>query len=313
MQDDNKLKLFGTNYLGYIVILVLSALSFMGLTYLLDGKFIYAISGAVLTAVLLLVYFVLPSTLLFKGGKSSVKTALRRVLIYTSPVIFCVLMVPVSHWLHLYEEKTEIETAFKESVASAKDTFKEYEQQTNRRITSYKKALNNTFLTPSEYNSAVSVMEKKLKPGFKGAAIKWMDNASKASFLNVLIYGNTGKFEDQINEWNTKLNALSKTSFDYEAGSVEFAMPHDKAKDAIKSLNKIRAIYFKVEMPGVIAIVLGLVFYIILLLPYILKSIYARKHHSSDDNGEMIFSGVGTDTSLVDEDEKNFPTFTLNM
>lgn len=313
MQDVKKLKLFGTNYLGYFVILVLCVLSFMGLTYMLDGNLIYAVSGALLTGVLLSVYFVLPSTVLFNGAKSSVKKALRRVLIYTSPVIFCVLMVPVTQWLHLYEDKTEIQAALKESVQSAKDMFVKYEDYVNKRITSYKKDLAYADLSSSEYNKRLSEIEKKLKPGFKSAAVKWMDNASKASFYNILIYGNPGKFEDHINDWNSRLNALSKTEFEYEESASEFSKPHAKAVEAIKSLNKIRAMYFNVKMPGVTAIAVCLVFYIILMLPYILRSAYARKYPSSDDEYQDGFSGLGDGAKTVDEDEKNYPTFTLNM
>jgi hypothetical protein len=71
--------------------------------------------------------------------------------------------------------------------------------------------------------------------------------------------------------------------------------------------------YFNVKMPGVTAIAVCLVFYIILMLPYILRSAYARKYPSSDDEYHDGFSGLGGGAKTVDEDEKNYPTFTLNM
>lgn len=320
MQYENKLKLTLARIVAYVVIVLLSAASFVGLTYLTGGNFMYALIGALLTALLLFVYFILPSMLQASTNKSSWKTVLQRILIYTSPVMFCVLAVPASHFANLYAQKGDIESLCKASVKSTRGLFKSYEDMAEQRIINYKESLKRLNLPDAVYQSNLDEIRTQLFPSsykqLKSSAEKWLSSVENASMMNILVYGNLTQFEDQINDWNKKLNSYTKVTRPYEENVQPFEMLHPKSKKVLASLNKMRAIYFDVQMPRVLIILIGVLMYLLLIMSYIMKALSNRSNviHSGIDGLGGVDDGLdltNDETIYADDSETNYPTFTL--
>ena len=92
---------------------------------------------------------------------------------------------------------------------------------------------------------------------------KWLERAKNESVMNPLTPANINKVSSCVDDWSDNYKELSKTSYKGEENVEEFT-----ADEFDKSLSQLTATYATLQAPSVVAIIIALVCFAIMLLPY---------------------------------------------
>lgn len=294
MAINEQLKFTWGHIIAFLAIIILSYFSFMGIAYLTKGNYIFSGIGVLVIDLFLVLYFIVPQLLKGTDRKFDKKIRFERLLIFTAPVIFIVLMIPYSHFWTVHNDEDTIQLVFKESVKHSTEMFESYERYAEKRINDYTPHYGLSRESSSNLNSAsIRMGNQQLKKealriqllsenyhNLKTSALTWIEGAASSSVWNVFILGNISKIENAIISWNKELVAFSENIMNDESNSaVAFDMPSASAESAKDALSQLRKIYTNIGAPTVIAILLGVLFYLMLLLPYIIQSRNTKNHN----------------------------------
>ena len=277
MAINKTLKFSWGHIIAFIALIFISYVSFMGITYLTDGDFIYAGIGVFAVNLFLIMFFIVPQVLKGADERFSQKIVVERVLIFLSPIIFAALMIPYAHFWTVFEKRGEVETTFSESIRTTKQMFNSYERYANSRIKEYDEMLAHTKVSDVQRSNRVEALRLQLVDGnyneLKNSAIDWIDNATEATVWNVFIMGNIKEIEAAIEKWNTSLNSFSgKIMLDEPDGIEPFSSSVPSVVAAKDNLENLRSVYTTMEKPTIIAIAVGILLYLLLLFPYVIQS-----------------------------------------
>lgn len=277
MAINETLKFSWGHIIAFVVLIFISYVSFMGITYLTDGDFLYAGVGVLIINLLLIIFFILPQILKGTDEKFSRKIVFERILFFCAPVVFVVAMMPYAHFWNVFEKRSQIETTFSESIKTSKGMFESYETYADARIKNYDKKLAREKLQPVARDNKVEALKLQLVDknytSLKNSAFEWIDNASGATVWNVFMIGNVKKNENALDVWNSSLTVFSnKKMADEDSEVVAFSSTDKSVNVAKDNLSSLRGVYTLKSGPTVIALLIGLLLYFLLLFPYIIQS-----------------------------------------
>lgn len=277
MAINETLKFSWGHIIAFVALIFISYVSFMGITYLTDGDFLYAGLGVLIINLILIVFFIIPQILKGADEKFSRKIVFERILFFAAPIFFIAAMVPYAHFWTVFENRNEIETTFSESIKTTKGMFDSYEVYANNRIKEYDKKLAQDKTNAVHRSNEVEALRLQIIAdnynALKESAIKWIDNAFGATVWNVFMIGNIKKIEGAIENWNSSLNNFSSKIMSDEPSGVEpFSSSDPSITTAKGNLNNLRSVYTTMGAPTMLSIGIGLLLYILLLFPYIIQS-----------------------------------------
>ncbi|MDE6296461.1 MAG: hypothetical protein K2L89_01320 [Muribaculaceae bacterium] len=309
--------------IAFLALLLISYISFMGLTYLTNGNFTFSIVGMIIIDLVYLAVFIGAQMLKGSGVKMDRKIKMERVLIFASPAIFIAGMIFMSHFFTVNRQEEEIRKVFNASIGDTRQLFADYENYTRERMENYDKMLTGIISDPAKadlYKKAGFVKEKENvqkenmketlhlqlnSPSYasvKESALKWIDDAQNgATTWNVFILGNTKEIKETIKNWEEQLRSFSSKKMSNEelAGPVpEFKS--QGAQAALNGLEKLNVTFTTQKFPTIWAIIFGIVVYFMLILPYLLQ----RRHTKSQYEGLLKKKNRDTGFSIntVDDD-----------
>lgn len=230
---------------------------------------------------------------------------------------------PFSHVFTVFKQKEDVENKVIENLNQAQKMFDSYEDYATKRENTYKSTIKSVVaakqVNPSEYKNygfdnnrpddkqietKVFTLHAKLFPsnykndsipknGIKGAAINWLDKVKKnlkSDFgFTFGIVKILNEVPLKIKDWKTKLTDFS-----------EFRAKGETAKnfDYPLNFNTVKKQLTKKGTPTLLSVVLALVAYMLMLLPYFVgirstKSPYSclfrKKNSKSKDNGIDVY------------------------
>lgn len=277
MAINETLKFSWGHIIAFIALIFISYVSFMGITYLTDGDFLYAGLGVLIINLVLIVFFIIPQILKGTDEKFSRKIIFERILFFSAPVFFIAVMVPYAHFWTVFDNRTQVETTFSESIKTTKGMFESYGAYANNRVKEYDKRLAQNKTEAVHRTNEVEALRLQLiadnYDALKESAIEWIDKASGATVWNVFMIGNIKKIERAIDNWNKSLNQFSsKVMSDEPDGVQAFSSSDPSVTTAKDNLNNLRSVYTTMSAPNMIDIGIGALLYILLLFPYIIQS-----------------------------------------
>ncbi len=277
MAINETLKFSWGHIIAFVALIFISYVSFMGITYLTDGDFLYAGVGVLIINLLLIAFFILPQILKGTDEKFSRKIIFERILFFCAPIVFVGVMMPYAHFWNVFEKRSQIETTFSESIKTTKGMFESYETYANARIKDYDMKLAREKAQPVTRGNKVEALTLQLidknYTSLKNSAFEWIDNASGATVWNVFMIGNIKKIENALDQWNSSLSEFSNKKMSDENSEVVAFSSTDKSVNLAKeNLSGLRSVYTEKSGPTIIALSIGILLYILLLFPYIIQS-----------------------------------------
>lgn len=282
MAINETLKFSWGHIIAFVALILISYVSFMGISYLEDGNFLYAGIGTVIIDLVFVLFFIVPQLLKGTERKFNKRIWLERILIILSPVVFYFMLASYFHFWNVFKNRQQIETTFSESVKTTKGMFDSYELYANERIKEYTKKLARAKTDVISKNNKIEALRLQLidenYKSLKETANEWIDRASGATVWNVFMIGNIYKIEDAVDGWNNTLNEFSsKIMSDETTGTEAFSDSDPSVVAAKESLNDLRNLYTEKGEPTAIAISLAVILYLMLVLPYVIQ----RRHMKS--------------------------------
>ena len=339
---NEQLKFSWGHIITFLTLIVLSYVTFMGVTYKTDGNFIAASIVMVVTDIVLFAVFI--GLQMFKATtrKFSKRIRFERILFFASPVIFILMMLPFYHFTTVQSQDDEIVTCFTDAISASKQMFVDYEDYSQKRIVDYEQMLDEVIVNKKtnenefsafgfvngqeqiQKNNMVNSLRLQLLSDnyevLKSEAIKWIESSNNgASTWNVFLLGNTKQIKIAIHQWNTQLSDFAAVKMPNEELSgrnevksfTQYTESMTKVDDGLDSLTSK---FTKVEFPSIIAILCSVLIYFALLFPYILqdrhtKSLY-RLIGMEQSAKSMKFDNINDSSNSKDDDE-DFFSFTL--
>lgn len=312
MAINETLKFSWGHIIAFVALIIISYVSFMGITYLTDGDFQTAILGFIIIDILLMFFFLTPQLLKATERKFHRRIWIERVVLFLSPIAFVILMIPYAHFWTVFKNRGDIESTFNESINSTKGMFDSYEAYANNRIVEYDKLLVKSKVKEVQRKNKVEALRLQLVDenynNLKQSAIEWIDGASDATVWNVFMIGNILEIENALNAWNADLNEFSSKLMVDELDTVKaFTSSDSSVLVAKENLNSLGSIYTEKESPSIIAISSGFVLLLFLLFPYVIQGRHTKSTYRI----------LGTETkkiakNKVMQDEDEYGSFTLD-
>lgn len=88
MAINETLKFSWGHIIAFVALIIISYLSFMGITYLTNGNFLYAGIGVLIIDVLIILFFIIPQILKGTDEKFRRKIIFERILFFSAPIVF---------------------------------------------------------------------------------------------------------------------------------------------------------------------------------------------------------------------------------
>lgn len=338
---NEQLKFSWGHVIAYLALIFISFVSFDGVVYYTNGDFKTA--GIVMVAidVLLFLFFIGPQFLKATEKKFSVRIWFERFLLFLSPFVFVVLMVPFFHFWTVYGRGAEIEVGFSRAISDAKNIFPKYEQYCASRIDDYSTYLSSSAAErkiraklsagkfPSEdvkvvRNSMLKTLRLQLLSSnyynLRNAACGWIDaNNTGVSTFNVFIFGNIREISSAIKGWNGQLDNFSQKTLSNEnsGGSRLRSFSEYQAQrnlnDALDSLDSLTKNFTAWKWPETLPIALAAVLYFALLAPYFLQDRHTKSRERLFGRAKVSAPDSVSLNSIPskDDDSDDMSSFTL--
>lgn len=290
-----KLQFSWGHIIAFLALIAVSYLSFVGLTYLTGGNFMWAVACMSVIDIVFILVFIGAQQLKASEVKMARKIVVERILIFGSPIIFLLGIVPVSHFWTVKNQNDEIVRDFAQSINNAKGLFSDYEEYADKRLISYDnelsailsmKSTNPTFYRKAGFVGGKDDIQKQnmmetlrlqlLSSNYdtlKMSAIQWIDRANQgANTWNVFLLGNTREIKRAVNNWENQLKSFSEKRLSNEsliAPETDFSSK--AATLAIEGINGLTDVFTALKGPNLGAILFAVVTYLMLLFPYLLQ------------------------------------------
>lgn len=300
MAINETLKFSWGHIIAFVALIFISYVSFMGITYLSDGNFLLAGLGVVAIDAFLIIFFIVPQILKGTDRKFGKKIRYERALMFASPVVFIIVMMPYVHFWSVYEKRARIEVTFSESIASVKGVFDSYERYAGKRIDNYERTLSENDSVKISRENKVEALRLQLVDdnyvSLKNTACGWIDNARGATVWNVFMIGNIREIVKALNEWGRSLSRFSsKRMADEDDGVNSFSTADECLVEAGNNLKNLRYLYLSTSLPSMIALMTGVALYILLLFPYIVQRRNTKSlYRLIGMEGDTSFSDIGS-------------------
>ena len=269
-----------------MVLLVFTYITYLGLVYWQQGDMALPIMLSVgLIALVVVCVFIMcksKATRWRRIGKTGQVVFGLIVL-----VAFIMASLPFTNFLRVMGDSSRINEMVNTTCDKAIGIDEAYNTYVNERIDNYRRSLqliaSGKTNRPSVYQEAMgkapgatddkkienltNSLRSRLLPDSATSVInerhKWLERAKNESVMNPLTPANINKVSSCVDDWSDNYKDLSKISYMGEENVEEFT-----ADDFDKSLSQLTATYATLQAPSVVAIIIALVCFAIMLLPY---------------------------------------------
>ncbi|MCH3971041.1 MAG: hypothetical protein LKE47_11895 [Prevotella sp.] len=295
---NQNLKFSWGHIIGFLTMIFIMYVSFMGITYLTDGNFLRAGVGALVIALVLFLFFIGAQYMKGTDRKFARSIKWERFLLGVSPAIFIVVMIPYFHFWTVFANRQKITQGFSNAVNLAGNLFKDYDAYAQDRIDNYQLLLDrvvaNKSIRPKEYREIgftgrndeaqkkILIKELKLQllsqnyDGLKTSALHWIGSANGATVWNIFILGNIKQIKSSLTSWSADLSRFAsiriRTEEFHGYNTVKSFSPDNSAVgDAENTLNGLSSYYTKMVFPNGTALITSVFCYFLLLFPYFIQ------------------------------------------
>ena len=303
MAINETLKFSWGHIIAFVAIIFISYVSFMGISYLTDGNFLFAGLGVVGIDVLIVVFFIGAQLMKGTDEKFKRKIVFERILLFAAPFVFCAVMIPYAHFWTVFDRREKIENTFSSSLKETKGMFDSYKSYADARIKEYDAKLAKDKVDQISRENKVKALKLQLVSdnfvNLKNAANEWIDRASNATVWNVFMLGNIHKINDALENWNRALTSMSQKKMSDEGqGGIPFTSEDQSVVQAKSDLSNLNNYYSGIQGPTWIAIVTGLFLMLLLLFPYVIQSRNTKSTY-------RLFGTEDTNNRLTEKKAKN--------
>lgn len=298
------LKFSWGHIIAFLAMIAIGYITFMGTTYATNGNFV--IASVVMVAVLLvmMVIFIGPQYLKATDRRFKKRIVWERILVFAAPVIFCIAMLPYTHFWTVYAQDELVLDRFTQAINASKQMFTDYDEYAQQRVARYEHLLDSVKSTPAAAQYGITPgreamqttqMKRTLRllllssnyVNLRNEALSWIESASQgASVWNVFLFGNTRQIKTSISDWNRMLSDNSAHILSNEqynplpTDSTLIVRPFSEAKNSVQNvvngLDALTTTYTTRQLPNVPAIGTALLLFFMMLFPYLLQDRYDK-------------------------------------
>lgn len=293
------LKFSWGHIIAFLALIILSYITFVGVTYKTDGDFTKAAIAMVAIDIVLFVFFLGAQMMKATTRKFAKRIWVERVFVFGSPVVFLLCLMPYFHFGTVQSQDEEIVKHFTDAISASKQMFADYDNYSMDRISNYDHMLDqvitNKSIHPKEFVSCgfsngkeevqrenmVKALRLQLTSenydSLKSVATKWIESSSNgATTWNVFLLGNTKEIKTAIHYWNVQLREFAAHKMNNEEfNGYNIVKPFEEVNRSLNSVDRgldgLTTMFTKSSFPPFGSILGVVVFYFALLFPYFLQ------------------------------------------
>ena len=307
-----------TSWLHVILIIALLAIgyaTFEGLCFYSGGNFQLAGFATSIIIVIIFFMFIIPQQLKGRDGDFKRMIFFERYFVFIlAPLSLLLAAFPISHFIHIQHQETQIATQFTCAIDTARTMFSDYEAYANERMAQYKHVIRHQSRLNRE-NKMRCLRLQLLSANYDSlhtSATLWIEEyAQKPSTLNVFLLGNLEGIKQAINGWNDQLHQLSDRRMSDEPENTEaIASPSESATAATELLESLKQQFHQISSFSITDMIALLALWLMLMLPYL----FQRRHSKSTMRlfGKERNHGVNSFTLHNSDSNHQSFRFTLN-
>lgn len=266
--------------LAFLALIFIAYVTFMGITYLTLGNFVYAGIGASACVVVLAIFLL--GAQIKKGAPTKFYKSIiwERVLLLISPIVLVLSFYPYNHFWSVLDQEDEIVKDFNTSITYAHGIFNEYELYANKRIDTLSYRVSK--LSSEQQQNRIDELRLLLLSSnyekLKSEANSWITNASKSSTVwNVFLLGNVDNIIEAVGKWTDDLNSVSSKHLrceDYDV--VDFSTECDSKQKTVQGLAILKSKYANKEYKfNILSLITMIICFMMLLFPYFIQERHA--------------------------------------
>lgn len=283
--DNKKNKFNFAASFSLTVLLIYSYVSFLGLVYWQQGDIVLP-SVLTLGFILIVIGCLIMMSISKATRWENIGTIGQCIFGLIILVAFFFSAVPFTNFMRVLEKQDEIKAEINSSFVAAKQLNTAYTEYANKRIADYKASLNEASaskkIRPSVYNEMLAgasgasdeqkisnlskSLQQKLEPDSMNIIMEkrltWLEASSQMSVLNIKLPLNLVKISNEVSNWTDNFNKLSKVIYNGEKAS-EF-----EYKDYDSKIESVTAFYTELHKPSFLTLLISLLGFVIMLLPY---------------------------------------------
>ena len=304
---NEQLKFSWGHIIAFFALIVVSYITFIGVTYLTNGNFVEASITMFGIDFVLLLLFIGAQIAKATTKKFSRWILFERTCIFISPIIFILVMIPYFHFWTVHNQNTVIVNDFTTAIHASKQMFTDYENYAYKRIENYEQLLDRIIVNKDsqhkEYeafgftskneeiqkeNMITTLRLQLLSVNYyflKNEAIKWIEQSNNgASTWNAFLLGNTKEIKKAIHDWNILLSSFSEKKLSNEEfGGYNHVENFNDVSNSLSSVDKefegLSSKFTERRFPHIISIITAFIFYFALLFPYMLQDRHTKSQY----------------------------------
>ena len=299
--------------IALLALIAIAYCTFVGIVYILKGQFI--LSGIITAAIILLTgaLFIVPQKLKATTHRFERRILWERILIFASPILFILLMIPCAHSWTVHQRQQKILDGFGEVIHSASQMFTDYETYSTIRKSEYAHLLSESSTPPidsltviNKQNTLDLILLSQNYKTLKTNALQWIEKAEnkKVTTWNVFLLGNITEIDEAIHNWHNDLQEFSETKLSDEPEPKLFDSSHKGIHKIEDEVTELTANYSNILGFSPITLLWILLGYCCLLLPYLLQS----RHSKTIGTQWSLFGFRKGRTKTAIEPSKSSPT-----
>lgn len=270
-----------------MVLLVFSYITFLGLVYWQGGNLFTPVLLTIgLMALVLLCVFIMCKSKATRWKKIGTIGQ-----VFFGLIVLCTLLcasLPFTNFLRVIQDSSSIYENVQSTCDAAINLDSAYSKYVDNRITKYKDNLlvigQGKQMNPTKYQECLGgasgntdvekiaglakSLKNKLLPETTASVVKerhdWLNSAKNASIWNPLTSKNISKVDEQVNGFLDNYLQLSSISY---KGEDNFPFVYTEFKSEI---NKLTASYKTFQKPTFLSIIVSLICFLVMMLPYIM-------------------------------------------
>lgn len=275
---NEKLHFSWGHIISSIALVAIAYCTFVGAVYL-TGYFLLSGIITFVIVVLMGLLFFIPQQLKGTTHRFRKRIKWERAFIFSSPVLFLVMMVPFSHSWTVHHRQDDILKTFNAVIDSSSSMFNQYDQYAQKRISTYSAHLSDTGYTRENKEAMLKLLLLSSNYDMlKHASEKWMKMATnpKVSTWNIFLLGNIGEIKEAIHNWHECMQEFSKKSLSDEGNPPCFDQSGQYLQSIDQKITELTGFYGNATGFYWITVFWLLLGYAMLILPYLLQTRHSK-------------------------------------
>ena len=286
IQFNEKLKFSWGHIIAVLALIGIAYCTFVGTVYLLKGQFL--LSGIITAVITLLIasLFFIPQQLKATEQRFEKRIKWERAFIFSSPVLFILLMIPFSHAWTVHHRQDQILSSFNQIIAASDNMFKEYETYCSVRKINYKHTLDARYRNTGA--DSITILNKQaildlvlLSSNYdtlKSASKAWMNKSldPNISTWNVFLLGNISGIQKAIHSWYDDLQKFSETKLNDEEDTKVFDQNSQFINAIDADIESLTSNYSNILGFSPMTLLWLALSYAMLLFPYLLQNRHTK-------------------------------------